>query len=240
MYTGSKSCKVPSSVNKSSGFYASGVIGSVGTTQYIPKSKQQCNYKQRQQYCKPTEDNSTKVVAKQSVVHKSPHKLHTNISTTTNHNAMSSNTTVGSGLNLRGTASKWKPPMQRTNISTTKNTSLNSCGTMKTSKSTISNYRSKPSTNVSATKNLSTVLLSNNSASSNAKGTTSNFKSSTNASMAKTPSTVLLSNNSGIIGKGSNLSVPNNGGPTQHHLKVHRNSLKNVKERKETPKSVGT
>lgn len=219
MYTGNKSCKVSSSVSKSSGHYASDVIGSVGATHYIPKSKQQCNHKQRQQDRKPAEDNrSITVVAKQSIVHKSPLTRQAITSTATHRNAVSSNAKIESGFNLRSANSKWKSSTWHTNISATKNASSNS-STRKTSsndKGTTSNYKSKP-TNVSTAKNPSTVLISNNTAS--------------------TPSW------RDTISKGNyynNSSVPSNGGPTQHHSKGYHKSLKNVKERNEAPKNTGT
>ena len=224
MYTGNKSCNALSS-SKSSQSYIPGNTNSVGTTHYEPKRKQRYQEQVSCQYSKPIEGNGTKikknkVVAKQSIIHKSLFIQHTNHSTIMNPNAMSSNTKIDTGCNLRGTTSKCKSSTQHTNVSAIKknsNSSLKNC-TLKTN--------------------------------SNVRYTTSKLKLFTIVSTTKNPNTVSELNKRtqtpsrrGTTGKGAcccNSSFPSNGSPTaQCHLKEH-NTLKSIKERSKAPKGTST
>ena len=220
MYTDNKSCNALSS-SKSSQSYIPGNTNSVHTTHYEPKRKQQHQEQVSCQYSKPIEGNSTKikrntVVAKQSIIHKSPFINH---STIMNPITMSSNTKIDTGYNLRDTTSKRKSSTQHTNVSTIKNpnSSLKN-GTLKTNSNVrCTTSKLKPFTSVSTTKNPNTVSELNK--------------------RTQTPSC------RGTTGKGAyccNSSFPRNGSPTaQCHLKEY-NTLKSIKERSKAPKSTST
>ena len=220
MYTGNKSCNALSS-SKSSQSYIPGNTNSVGTTHYETKRKQQYQGQVSCQYSKPIEGNGTKikgnkVVAKQSIIHKSPFIQHTNHSTIMNPNTMSSNTKIDTGCNLRDTTSKRKSSTQHTNVSAIKNSnsSLKNCTLKTNSNVRYTTSKLKPFTIVSTTKNPNTVSELNKS--------------------TQTPS------RRGTTGKGAyccNSSFPSNGSPT--HLKEH-NTLKSIKGRSTAPKSTST
>ena len=225
MYTGKKGYSALSSVSKSSTSHVPGVNNNVDTTHYKPESKQQYQKQRPYQSWKKTEDADARIkrnkeVVTQSTIHRSPCKRHANVSTVLNTNAMSSNTKIDTGCNVRDATSKYKSSTQHTNVSTIKNpnSSLKN-GTLKTSSNVkYTTRKQKPFAIVSTTKNPNTVSELNNK---------STF----------TPSC------RGTIGKGAyyhNSSFPSNGGPTaQCHLKEH-NTTKNIKERNDAPKSTST